>query len=320
MPAHDEPRSNSAGGQLSSSAANFSLSSTLTGSAARRIALACKKSSARKAPTLGRTTRSGAPCLIFSAVMALPMTSTVASRHSQGLGMSRRSSVGAPEISTATTRSARPRSSSNGSGLVAPPSIRTRSATTTGRITVGSAIEVGRDDGQGNFERAEIVRHLAGQELLAEFFRVDQRGAAEAQVEEIGKRARARRDQAAKNLGAVMGERDDEAADLPARHPRRVGGCDQGADRGAGDGGGLLAHVVERFQHRDVGEPARAAAAEREGKSLRHRAPASRANSQALTASGRTSGAMAAAFSLVAVPSRTRPTMPWKIAARRKKL
>ena len=181
-------------------------------------------------------------------------------------------------------------------------------------------IEVGRDDGQGNFELAEIVRHLVGQELLAEFFRVNQRGAAEAQVEEIGKRARARRDQAAKNFGAVMGERDDEAADLPARHPRRVGGCDQGADGGAGDGGGLLAHIVERFQHRDVGEPARAAAAEREGETLCHRAPASRANSQALTASGRTSGAMAAAFSLVAVPSRTRPTMPWKIAARRKKL
>ena len=85
--------------------------------------------------------RSGAPCLTFSAVMALPMTRTVVSRHSQGLGMSRRSSVGSPEISTATTTSARPRSWSNGSGLVAPPSIRTRSSITTGRITVGSAIE-----------------------------------------------------------------------------------------------------------------------------------------------------------------------------------
>ena len=51
-------------------------------------------------------------------------------------------------------------------------------------------------------------------------------------------------------------------------------------------------------------------AAERKGKALRHCAPASRANSQALMASGRTSGAIAAAFSLVAVPSRTRPTMP----------
>src|SRR4029453_5362288 len=100
----------------------------------------------------------------------------------------------------------------------------------------------------------------------------------------------------------------------------RIGGADQSADRGAGDGGGLLAHVVERFQHRDGGDPAPPAAAEPKGETLRHRAPASRANSQALTASGRTSGAMAAPVSLVAVPSRTRPTMPWKIAARRKKL
>src|SRR5262249_5571941 len=129
---------------------------------------------------------------------------------------------------------------------------------------------------------------------------------------------RTRRDQAAEHLGAVVGERDDEAADVPARHPRRVGRADQRADRGAGDGGGPFAHVVERFEHRDMGEPARAAAAECKGKALRHRAPASRANSQALTASGRTSGAMAAAVSLAAVPAR--PTMPWKIAARRKKL
>src|SRR5262249_27149329 len=141
-----------------SSAANVSFSSALTGSEARRIALACRKSSARKAPTLGRTTRSGAPRLIFSAVMALPMTSTVASRHSQGLGMSRRSSVGAPEISTATTTSARPRSSSNGSGVVAPPSISTRSATTTGRITVGSAIEAASAGLSGPDENAACWR------------------------------------------------------------------------------------------------------------------------------------------------------------------
>src|SRR5262249_12759341 len=197
-------------------------------------------------------------------------------------------------------------------------------------------VEVGGDDGQGNFELAEIVRHLIRQELLAEFFRVDQRGAAEAQVEEIGKRARARRDQAAEDFRAVVSERNDEAADFPARHPRRVGGADQRADRGAGDGGGLLGHVVERLEHRDRGAPTRVAAAARKGgtlrqrraasraeckvDSLRQRAAASRATSRVLPASGRASGAMAAAFSLVAVPSRTRPTMPWKIAARRKKL
>ena len=44
------------------------------------------------------------------------------------------------------------------------------------------------------------------------------------------------------------------------------------------------------------------------------------ANCQALAASGRTMAAMPIAFSLVAVPSRTRPAMPCRMAAMRKKL
>ena len=66
--------------------------------------------------------------------------------------------------------------------------------------------------------------------------------------------------------------------------------------------------------------PERSSASERKAKGFAHRAPAARANSQALLASGRTSGPIANACSFAAVPSRARPTMPWKIAARRKKL
>ena len=51
-----------------------------------------------------------------------------------------------------------------------------------------------------------------------------------------------------------------------------------------------------------------------------YRGPAFTAQSHAAAASGRTSAAIAAAFSFEAVPSRTRPTMPCRIAARRKKL
>src|SRR5260370_1000265 len=76
--------------------------------------------------------------------------------------------------------------------------------------------------------------------------------------------------------------------------------------------------LVERRDHGDMGEPARPAAAEREREGLH--APASCANRHAVAASGATMAALAGAYSLVAVPSRTRPTMPWKIAARRKKL
>ena len=181
-------------------------------------------------------------------------------------------------------------------------------------------IEIGGDDGQRNFELVEIIRHAVGQELSAEFFRIDQGGTAEAHAEQVCKRAGARGDEPAEHVRAVVGEPDDEATDLLARHPGGIGGADQRADRRAGDGDGLPAHFVERFEHRDMREPARAAAAKREREALRHRAPASRAKSQAVAASGRTSGAMAAAVSLVAVPSRTRPTMPCRIAARRKKL
>ncbi len=53
-------------GFLQSKALSFSFTSALIGSAARRIALAWKKSSMRKMPMFGRSTRSGAPCLSFS--------------------------------------------------------------------------------------------------------------------------------------------------------------------------------------------------------------------------------------------------------------
>ena len=49
-------------------------------------------------------------------------------------------------------------------------------------------------------------------------------------------------------------------------------------------------------------------------------AQAWRANSQAFSANGRIISALAGANSLVAVPSRTRPMMPCKMAAIRKKL
>ena len=65
--------------------------------------------------------------------------STTSASH--GLGSRARSSAGSPETSTATMTSARPRRWSNGSGLVAPPSISTRSPITTGRIRPGIAIE-----------------------------------------------------------------------------------------------------------------------------------------------------------------------------------
>ena len=53
-------------------------------------------------------------------------------------------------------------------------------------------------------------------------------------------------------------------ADLLAAEAGGVGGGEHGADGRAGDDLGPQAELVEGFQHRNVGEPARAAAAERQ--------------------------------------------------------
>src|SRR5262249_18667256 len=101
----------------------------------------------------------------------------------------------------------------------------------------------------------------------------------------------------------------DVAAHLLGGNPGRVNRADQRADRGAGDRRRLDAHLVERLDHSDVAEAARPAAAQRERERLH--APASCAHRHAVAAPGCTIKALSGANSLVAVPSRTRPTMPW---------
>ena len=125
-------------------------------------------------------------------------------------------------------------------------------------------------------------------------------------------------------LAAPVRQRKDVPPDRLAGKAGRVGSAERRADRASGDRDRPHAEFVERFHDDDVGKAARAAAAERERKrgrrGRRHLAPAARANSQAFAAIGRTICARVGANSLVAVPSRTRPTMPWMIAVMRKKL
>src|SRR5262249_24117910 len=117
----------------------------------------------------------------------------------------------------------------------------------------------------------------------------------------------------------VMGDAEHVAADVLACHPSGIGGTDERASRCPGNDDRLDSQFVEGFEHGNMREAARSAGAKCAGDRF-HRAPASKANDQALAGSGRTSSALDAACSLVAVPSRTRPTMPWRIAASRKKL
>ena len=68
------------------SAPSFSFTSALIGSAARRIALAWKKSSMRKMPMFGRSTRSGANSFSLCATIVCPITEIAANRLSHGSG------------------------------------------------------------------------------------------------------------------------------------------------------------------------------------------------------------------------------------------
>src|SRR5215472_2946295 len=179
-------------------------------------------------------------------------------------------------------------------------------------------MQVGRHGDEWNGQCRKFAGHLSGHELFTKFLGVDLRGLAEPSVQKIAKIAGARRHQAAPRLAPVVREGDDVVTDVLTAHARGVSGPNERADRGAGDRGRLHAHLVERLDNRDMGEPARAAAAKCQGKTFH--APAWEANSKALAASGRTSCALLAASALVAVPSRTLPAIPCIIAARRKKL
>ena len=63
---------------------------------------------------------------------------------------------------------------------------------------------------------------------------------------------------------AVFQGLDQVGADFGAAHAGGVGGADEGADRGAGDIGGLEAEFIEDFEDGDMADAAGAAAAERE--------------------------------------------------------
>ena len=146
-----------------------------------------------------------------------------------------------------------------------------------------------------------------GQEQLAQLLRIEPHRR-EIPREQIADPAGACGHDPAPYLGRIVGEAEHVVAQRPAGHAGGIGRAGDRADRGAGDRRRHEPELVERLEHGDVGEPAGAAGPEREGEAL-HRA--SQANAQAVAASGRTIAALAGACSLVAVPSRTRPTMPW---------
>ena len=100
-------------------------------------------------------------------------------------------------------------------------------------------MQIGRDHRERNLQRGKILWHRFRQKLRAEFLGVELRRLAERAGKQIGQRAGARSDQPARDLAAVMRQRDDVAANVLAAHAGGVSRADQRADRGAGNRGGF---------------------------------------------------------------------------------
>ncbi len=102
------------------------------------------------------------------------------------------------------------------------------------------------------------------QELRAEFLRVHLRRLAERAGQQVRQCPGSRRQQTPPGLARIVRDGEDVVTDVLAAHARGISGPDQCADRRAGDGRWPHAHLVERFDHRDMRQPSRAARAERE--------------------------------------------------------
>ena len=81
--------------------------------------------------------------------------------------------------------------------------------------------------------------------------------------EKIGETADAGLQEPAHHIGAVAKYSERMRAQIGTREARRISGADDGAHRTAGDRRHPQAEFVDRFEQRDMGDAARAAAAER---------------------------------------------------------
>ena len=175
-----------------SSTPSFSFTSALIGSAARRIALAWQEIEQAEAADIGPQHQVGRAVLELLGDDGLAHHGDGGEQAFPRIGNARGSR--APPADSRPRRSHRPRRAerSNGSGSTAPPSTRTRPSMLTGRTRPGTAIdaasgglsgpgandsglaariEVGRDDGERDRQRSEIVGQRRGRNADAELLR-----------------------------------------------------------------------------------------------------------------------------------------------------
>src|SRR5262245_19143872 len=180
--------------------------------------------------------------------------------------------------------------------------------------------EVGGHDLERDLSILDMPCDSVGKDEAGELLPVDQERGEALSLQEIPEARPFDAEQVFGRLHPVGEDKAGIIADVLGREAGGIGSSDHRAEAAAGDDRRLDPHFIEDFEHGDMGEAARRAAAEGKADLRRAHAPASLAKCQAVSAKGRTSPAMRRALRLAAVPSRTRPTMPCRMAAIRKKL
>ena len=126
-----------------------------------------------------------------------------------------------------------------------------------------TAMEIGRNRREGQRQFLGEGRHSGRPEGGEKTLGVDEPRVAAA-LDQVREAADARPEQPGHHLGAVAEHGQHVPAESRGRMPRGPGGADDRADGGAGHGDGAYARLVERLQHRQMGEAAGAAATERQ--------------------------------------------------------
>src|SRR5947207_1338474 len=162
--------------------------------------------------------------------------------------------------------------------------------------------------------------HPFGKHEAHQFLALDVEGGEALQRQEIAEPGLPGAEHVAHGTETAAEQHLGALANVARRNARSIGSADQRSDAAARDDRRLDAKFVEDLKQQNMGKSPGTAAAESKTDFGGAQAPASLAKVKPVSARGFTCVPISAALTLAEVPSRTRPAIPWRMAARRKKL